>query len=115
MKKRMNSRGFIKGFFVLLVLLATAYAGISFGKPYYRYNTLRSHTKDLLLTEVGNIQSIRTKVLAEAAELKVPLKESDIQVTESQKVVRVKAAWSETVDFWGYYQKRLDFVIEEEL
>ena len=30
------------------------------------------------------------------------------------KVIKVKATWSETVDFWGYYQKKLDFVMEEE-
>ena len=31
-----------------------------------------------------------------------------------RKMIKVKATWSETVDFWGYYQKKIDFVMEEE-
>jgi hypothetical protein len=111
----MGRGGFIKGFFYLLLLTAIAYVGISFGKPYYRYNTLRSHTKDYLMSEQGNIQTIKEHVLADAKELNVPLTEEDVDVSVSNtKVTKVKAAWSETVDFWGYYQKKLDFDMEVE-
>jgi hypothetical protein len=104
-----DRQGFIKGFLLLLVLVATAYAGVSFGKPYYRYNTLRSYTKDILLMEIGAEGKIREKVMAEAAELNIPLKNDDLRITKLEKRIRVNAKWSEVVDFWGYYQKRLDF------
>ncbi len=112
-----ESRGFIKGFFLLVLFVAASFLLISFGKPYYRYNTLRSHTKDILMMELGNIQSIREKIMADAAELHVPLEEENLEVTRQGpqgKVIKVKATWSETVDFWGYYQKTFDFDLEEE-
>ena len=40
MMKKIGDRGFVKGFFVLCVLVAIVFVGISFGKPYYRYYTL---------------------------------------------------------------------------
>ncbi|MGE5299867.1 MAG: hypothetical protein ACM3MB_02760 [Acidobacteriota bacterium] len=112
-----GNRGFIKGFFLLVLFVGVSFLLISFGKPYYRYNTLRSHTKDILMMELGNVQAIREKIMAEAAELHVPLEEENLSVTQQGplgKVIRVKATWSETVNFWGYYQKQLDFDMEEE-
>jgi hypothetical protein len=110
-----DERGLVKGLFILAVVVAIAFAGIQFGKPYYRYNTLRSYTKDTILMEGENVQVIRTKVLEEAEELKVPLDEEDLEVTVNQaKIVKVKAKWSEVVDFWGYYSKRLDFDLNVE-
>jgi len=107
--------GFIKGFLYLLILVAVAFVGISFAKPYYRYNTLRSHTKDILMSEIVNVQTIKEQVLADAAELHIPLDGKDVEVSISNtKITKVRATWSETVDFWGYYQKTLDFVMEVE-
>ncbi|MEW6109241.1 MAG: hypothetical protein AB1632_08790 [Nitrospirota bacterium] len=111
---RIGNQGFIKGFFSLLIIVAVFFVGISFAKPYYRYYTLGSHTRDLLKTEIGNINQIRKEIMENAAELKVPLDEKNLEVFIDHKLVKVKANWSETVDFWGYYQKKIDFVMEEE-
>jgi len=104
-----GSQGFIRGFLMLLILVAVVYAGFSFGKPYYRYNTLRSYTKDILLMELGGEATIRRKVLEEAENLKIPLKKENLTIKKANKRIRVNAKWSEVVDFWGYYRKRLDF------
>jgi len=105
-----NEKGSVKVFFVIFMLVALAYVGISFGKPYYRYNTLRSFSRDTILMEVGDTKVIRKKILDEAAVLKVPLDEEDLSISiNDHKIIVVKANWSEVVDFWGYYQKRLDF------
>lgn len=114
MMKKMGDRGFVKGLFLLLILVAVVFVGISFSKPYYRYYTLGSHTRDFLKSDVGDINSIRKNIMDNAAELKVPLDEKDLDVSIVNKFVKVKATWSETVDFRGYYQKKLDFVMEEE-
>ncbi len=114
MKYRMDNRGFIKGFLLLVVFVGISYVGISFGKPYYRYNTLRSHTKDILFSEVGFLPLIKEKILADAAELHVPLKQENLEVTQVNKIIKVKGTWSETVDLEGYYQKTIDFVMELE-
>jgi len=114
MMKKMGDRGSIKGFFWLIILAAVVFVGISFSKPYYRYYTLGSHTRDFLKSDIGNIEAIRKDVMDNAAELKVPLDEKDLEVVMVNKIIKVKATWSETVDFWGYYQKKIDFAMEEE-
>ena len=114
MMKNIGDRGSVMGFFLLLILVAIVFVGISFSKPYYRYYTLGSHTRDFLKTDIGNIDAIRKNIMDNAVELKVPLDEKDLDVAIVNKMVKVKATWSETVDFWGYYQKKFDFDMEEE-
>jgi hypothetical protein len=116
MSRNIGRQGSIKVYLCMVVFVAVAFVGISFGKPYYRYNTLRSHTKDMLLEDIGSPEIIKAKVMGEAAALNIPLDEDNLEVTiTSKKITIVKAKWSETVDFWGYYQKTLDFELDEEL
>jgi hypothetical protein len=114
MMKKIGERGFVKGVLGLFILAAVFFVGISFGKPYYRYYELGSLTRDFLKSDVGDTNAIRKNILDNAAGLKVPLDEEDLDVHIENKIVKVKATWSETVDFWGYYTKKLDFVMEEE-
>jgi hypothetical protein len=114
MKDGTGSRGFVKLIFILAIFVALVFVGFSFGKPYYRYYTLRSFTHDMLEEQVGNAPTIREKVLADAVELNIPLKEGDLKVTQGEKSIKVRATWSEVVDFWGYYRKQLDFAMDEE-
>ena len=107
-------QGFITTFLLLLLFAALVFVVISFGKPYYRYNTLRSHTKDILSSEISVLPAIKEQVLKEAKELNVPLEEENLEVTSQNKIIKVKATWSETVNFWDYYKKRLDFDMEVE-
>ncbi|MEJ2695655.1 MAG: hypothetical protein P8013_03315 [Candidatus Sulfobium sp.] len=116
MKNRLDRQGSIKFFFTLAILVVGAFVLISFGKPYYRYYTLRSYAHDELLMEVGNVNTIRRKVLQRADELGIPLDADNLEVKKNRvsKVVTVKANWSEVVDFWGYYTRKLDFTLTEE-
>lgn len=118
MKRGLNNKGFFKVFIALTIVALLGFAGISFGLPYYRYFTLSARTADLLKGEVGsNVQFVREKVMETAAELNVPLNEEDVDVTfvGIHKKMIVKAEWSETVDFFGLYEKQLDFSMHEEL
>jgi hypothetical protein len=114
MKKGIDNKGFVKAFVVILLVVVFIFGAFSFGKPYFRSYTLGSHTRDILVTDIGNLVTIKAKIMAEANELNVPLDEKNLQVTLDQKTVRVKATWTETVDFFGYYQKKLDFSLNEE-
>jgi hypothetical protein len=114
MRTKIGNEGLIKGLFLLALLVAIAFVGISFGKPYYRYLVLSSHTRDIMKEEIGNADIIKERVVAEARELNVPIQEDNIDVRIENKMVKVDAHWSEVVDFWGYYQKRLNFTIHEE-
>jgi hypothetical protein len=113
MRDGIGNRGLVKVIFVIAVFVALAFVGLSFGRPYYRFIALRSQTIDTLEMDIGNAQAIREKVLADAASLHVPLNEEDLEVTRDEKRARVRAKWSEVVDFWGYYRKQLDFSIDE--
>ncbi len=115
MKGISDQRGFFSITTILLiaVVVAVIFVGISFGRPYVRFNTLRSHTVDLLEMDVKDPADIKAQVLKDAEELKVPLAEENIEVTiSSMKVIKVTATWSETVNFWDYYKKKLDFNME---
>jgi hypothetical protein len=114
MNKRIGEKGLIKGIFIVLVLVAAAFLLISYGTPYYRYYVLGSHTRDILKSEIGRIETIRTKIMEEANELNVPLDEENLEVVLDKKIIRVNATWTDTVDFWGYYQTKIDFSINEE-
>ena len=116
MNNSVSRQGFIKILLVLAIFVGVLFVAVTFGKPYFRYNTLRSHTKDILSSEITVVPVIKEKILEEAAELKVPLEEENLEVTKGNlsKIIKVKATWSETVNFWDYYQKQLDFVMEVE-
>ena len=114
MNERIGEKGLIKGIFIVVALVVVAFLLISYGKPYYRYYVLGSHTRDLLKLEIGNINTIKTKIMEEAKELNVPLDEENLEVVLDVKIVRVNASWTETVDFWGYYQTKIDFSMYEE-
>lgn len=114
MRIKIGEEGLIRGLLLLALLVAIAFVGISFGKPYYRYLVLSSHTRDILKEEIGNVDIIKEKIMADAKELNVPLQEDDLDVRIENKMVKVDAHWSEVVDFWGYYRKKLDFAVHEE-
>jgi hypothetical protein len=114
MRNGIGSRGFVKLIFVLAIFICLVFVGFSFGRPYYRYYTLRSFTHDMLLEEIGGVPQIREKVLADAVELNIPLKEGNLEVAQEGNKIKVKATWSEVVDFWGYYRKQLDFNMDVE-
>ncbi len=114
MRIKVGNGGFVKGFLLIVLLVAVSYVLISFGKPYHRYLTLGSHTRDIMKAEIGNPDVIKQQIMEEARKLNVPLQDSNLEVTIDKKILRVNAHWFEIVDFWGYYQKRLDFNINEE-
>ena len=115
MNKRIGEKGLVKGIFIILVLVAVAFLLMSYGKPYYRYYVFGSHTRDILRLEIGNVETIKANIMVEARELTVPLDEENLEVVRDLKIVKVKASWTDTVDFWGYYQTKMNFSMYEEL
>ncbi len=109
-----NEKGFIKFAFFMLVLAFIVYAGLKFGMPYYRYSAFKSDVKELARISIGDVEKTRAQIFERAIELKIPLDEKSIEVTKTEKTVRVRTAWSETVDMLGVYQKKLNFRVEVE-
>lgn len=116
MRREIGEKGFVKTLLGLALLVGLIFAGVTIATPYYRYYQLSSHTRDFLKTDIGDIGLIRKHVMEDAAELGVPLVDKDLAVTVDtvKKAVKVKATWTDSVDFFGYYQKSIDFVMEED-
>lgn len=109
-----NESGFIKFIFVSALLAFLVYAGIKFGMPYYRYAAFKSDAKELARVSVGDVGKTKVLIFERAQELRLPLTEEEIQVTRTEKEVRVRTSWSETVDLLGVYKKKLNFSIDIE-
>jgi hypothetical protein len=116
MRRDLGEKGFIKTLLGLALLVGLIFLGVTFATPYYRYYQLGSHTRDFLKTDIGEVNLIRKHIIEDAAELGVPLKDKDISVSvdNARKSVKVRATWTDTVDLYGYYQRSIDFVMEEE-
>ncbi len=108
-----NESGFIKFIIVLLVLASMIYVGIKLGIPYYKYSALKSDAKEIARIGVAQTADRTLSLTYETAqELKIPLEEEDIYVTKTETFVRIETEWSETVDFLGIYQHKLNFTLD---
>jgi hypothetical protein len=109
-----NEKGFIKFTFVTIILVFCVYLGIKFGIPYYKHSAFQSDAKEIARISLGDAEKTRKQIFEKAQELKLPLGEKDIQITVKEKTVRVRAAWEDTVDILGFYQKTLQFTVDVE-
>ena len=113
MNSNSNSQGTSKWFSILLIALVVIVA-VQFAKPYYRYYMLLIHTKSTIKIQSTNTKIIREKIISYADMKNIPLREENLSVNIEHMTVTVSAEWSDMIDLYGYYQKRVDFVIDEE-
>ena len=88
MRQKIGDRGFVKGVLVLCVLVAIVFVGVSFGKPYFRYYSLSSRTRDFLRSDTFSPEVIRKNIMAEAEELNVPLDEGTSRLALNRKMLK---------------------------
>ncbi len=112
MKKIMENEGFIKGVVYLLIIGFVAVVAISFTMPYYRYYVLKMQAEGYLKIKSSNPERIKIKIMDTAKELKVPLNEGDLKITQVEDTLILKAHWTEIVDIFGKYQKELYFFLD---
>jgi hypothetical protein len=114
MKKRLGEQGSATAIIYLLIFIALVYTGIQFGTPFYHYHAFRSQAEGYLKIDTIDPKIVRSKIIGVAKEYNVPLPERNLTVTrdESTNTFSLKANWSETVDLFGYYQKKYDFDLD---
>jgi hypothetical protein len=112
MKDKLGNKGFVRRFHLILISLFLL-IGIPYAKPYYRYYALLWHTGDTMKIET-NSKNIKEKIMEYAKSKKVPLMKENLTVDIDKMTVKVKAHWNDKVDYFGYYQKKLTFSIDEE-
>jgi hypothetical protein len=109
-----TEHGFVKFFVTVALIIFLVYAGIQFGKPFYRHGALKDETKEIARISLGHALRTQEQVFERARELKVPITKEDILVTKLERTVRVQTSWSETVEILGLYEKTFDFEIDVE-
>lgn len=100
-----------KAIFWLVILALLVYSGFQFGIPYYRYTAFKTDAKEIARISLGEVEKTRAQIFLRAQELNIPIEEKEIVVTSTNKLVRVKASWSESVNLFGIYQKTLNFTV----
>jgi len=100
-----------KAIFWLVILALLIYSGFQFGIPYYRYTAFKTDAKEIARISLGEVEKTRAQIFLRAQELNIPIEEKEIVVTSTNKLVRVKVSWSESVNLFGIYQKTLNFTV----
>jgi len=100
-----------KAIFWLVILALLVYSGFQFGIPYYRYTAFKTDAKEIARISLGEVEKTRAQIFLRAQELNIPIEEKEIMVTRTDKLVRVKVSWSESVNLFGIYQKTLNFTV----
>lgn len=100
-----------KAIFWLVILALLVYSGFQFGMPYYRYTAFKTDAKEIARISLGEVEKTRAQIFLRAQELNIPIEEKEIMVTRTDKLVRVKVSWSESVNLFGIYQKTLNFTV----
>lgn len=113
MKYKFNNEGFIRLVHLLLIGLLLLIL-IPLTQPYYRYFMLLWHTNNSIKLNAGNMTTMRKEIMAYAKEKKVPLLDRNLIISTEDTTVKVKLYWTDSIDYYGYYQKPLKFVINDE-
>ncbi len=95
---------------------------IPFVQPYIRYFALLTHTNFMIKAKEGNPTLIKKEIKSYAEKKKIPLLEENLTVFltgkkklfKDRKNVKVKIYWTDAIDYFGYYQVPLTFVINDE-
>lgn len=97
----------------LLILSFLVYSVIKFGLPYYRYVAFKSEVKEIARISVGlKEDEIKNRVFERSQELKIPIQKDDIELSTTEKMVRIRTSWLEVVDILGQYRKTLIFSVD---
>ncbi len=120
MKIITEEKGFIKPIIGIIITILLIFIAYKFIIPYYKYSALKMETKSVakLIKKQGTIDKkmARSKVFEKAKGLKIPINETDIIITitrtEDENIIIIHTSWSETVNIFDVFRKRLIFNID---
>jgi hypothetical protein len=103
---------FIKWSLLIAVLASAFYVCTQLAMPHYNHYRFKSDAKYILSYDVKDVEDMRHRLLAHAEELGIRIPEGEMLVEHNKGVYNMKAEWSETVDFFGKYEKTFYFTVE---
>ena len=113
MKYKLDNQGYIKMAHLLLIVLLLLIL-IPFAQPFNRYYALLWNTNKIIKMNSGNLPTIRKEIMSYTVRKKIPLIEKNLTLSREKRKVKVKIYWTDVIDYFGYYQKPLTFVINDE-
>ena len=113
MKYISGNQGFTRRVYLLLIVLLLLIA-VPLALPYYRYYGLVWHTNNTIKMNAGNPKVIRKDIMSYAMRKKIPLLNKNLAVSREGRKVKVEIYWTDAVDHFGYHQKPVTFVINDE-
>lgn len=106
----------LKGFKILAsiaLFVLVIYAIILFGEPYYYFHVFKSDLEETLSISMKyKNEDLLDKIMQFASESNIPIEKEDVEILSEGKRKAIYISWSETVDFFGVYQKTYDFQID---
>ncbi len=119
MKCKLGNQGYTRMTTPLLIVLFVLIL-IPFVEPYIRYFGLLTHTNSVIKANEGKPTIIKNEIKSYAEKKKIPLLEENLTVyrgkktvLKERKTVKVNIYWSDEIDYFGYYQIPVNFVINE--
>lgn len=110
----MNSRGSIRPYICILLLIICGYVGFKFAMPFYRYQALKSDAVAIARLSYSTPDKYRRLFYERAKTLHVDIEPSDVYVSIQNNTVNIATSWTEVVDLMGLYQYELHFNIDVE-
>ena len=108
-----GNQGITRRVYLLLIVLLLLIT-VPFAPPYYRYYGLLWHTDNVIKMNAGNHEIIRKEIQSYAMRKKIPLRNENLIVSREGRKVKVKIYWTDAVDHFGYHQKPVTFIINDE-
>jgi hypothetical protein len=99
---------FTKALFCILILGLLGYSGINLGMPWLKYYSFRDRLKEISIYEgTDPREKTMKKIMEEAEDRGVPLKEEDIIIESKERRLLIKAEWDHEVQLFGGRIKRV--------
>ena len=113
MKYKLGNQGFIRIGQLLWISLFLLVV-IPFTQPYNRYYSLLWHANIVIKANVGNPTKMREEIISYANKKNIPLYGKNLTFSRENKKLKVKIYWTDKIDYYGYFQKPLTFIINDE-
>jgi len=94
----------------IALFIFLCYTAFLLSWPYYKAWQYESDARDIVRFTFRNPDDLKKRLYESGQETGVPVMDNQIFVTEDDEgEFKAKVSWTETVDFYGYYQKTYEF------
>jgi hypothetical protein len=93
------------------VLGVFVYACFQFAMPYYKHFRFKSDAEFVVKFNVRDEEEMLHRLVDKAEEVGLYIPEDDFVLERTKVGYNMEVSWSNTVDLFGLYRKKLDFTV----